>query len=209
MVAGFSFAFALAFAFCVPMFLLRFTEALGALLLVSELALAFSRRSAKSGATAAAGGSHRFLWLIISVAIFVAWLCAIKGLGPRFSDRQLETLAATATLVFAVGSALRWWSIVHLGRFFTVDVATTADQRVVQDGPYRWVRHPSYTGLLLQFAGWALTFNHVLSWLIILVPVTAALVVRIRREEAVLREHLGAAYAAYCARTRRLIPGMY
>lgn len=191
------------------MILIRLVAILGALLLVSELALAFSRRSAKSGATAAKGGSHGSLWIIISAAIFIAWECAARGIGPRLLADKPGTIAAAAVIVFALGSALRWWAIVHLGRFFTVDVATAADQRVVQDGPYRWVRHPSYTGLLLQFAGWAFAFNHVLSWLMIVVPITAALMVRMGREEAVLRAHLGADYAAYCRRTRRLAPGVY
>ena len=182
---------------------------LGTSLLVSELALAFSRRSTKSGATAAAGGSHRLLWVIILVAIFAGWECAALGIGPRFTAHRPETVAAAAIVLFVLGSGLRWWAIWHLGRFFTVDVATAVDQSVVQDGPYRFVRHPSYTGLLLQFAGWALAFNNVATWLIILVPVTAALAVRIGREEAVLRAHLGKTYDDYCRRTKRLIPGVY
>lgn len=191
------------------MILLRLAGALGALLLISELALALSRRSARSGARAAAGGSHRLLWVVILAALFGAWECTVNGVGPRFTHRQLGPLAVAAGALFAAGSALRWWAIRVLGRFFTVDVATATDQRVVQEGPYRWVRHPSYTGLLLQFAGVGLALNNVLSWLILLGPVTASLMYRIQREEAVLRAHLGAAYVEYCGRTRRLAPGVY
>lgn len=189
--------------------LLQLAAATGALFLVSELALAITRRSVRSGATAAKGGSHRLLWVIISVAIFAGWVFASQGLGPRFAPRDPRPLAAIAVACFLGGSVLRWWAIWRLGRFFTVDVATAPDQGVVQDGPYRWVRHPSYTGLLLQFTGLALTLNNVAAWLIILVPVTAALMYRIRGEEAVLRAHLGAAYEDYCRRTRRLVPGVY
>ena len=189
--------------------LLQLAAVMGGLFLVSELALAITRRSVRSGATAARGGSHRLLWAIICMALFAAWVCASQGAGPRFAPRNPRALAALSVGCFVAGSILRWWAIRRLGRFFTVDVATAADQRVVEDGPYRFVRHPSYTGLLLQFAGLALTLNHAVAWLIILVPVTAGLMHRIRREEAVLREHLGAPYADYCRRTRRLIPGLY
>ncbi len=191
------------------MSLFPFVAVLGALLLFSELALAFSHRSARSGATAAKGGSHGLLWVIISAAIFAGWESAVQRVGPRFTTERPEIIAAAAIGLFAFGSGLRWWAIWHLGRFFTVDVATAADQSVVQDRPYRFVRHPSYTGLLLQFAGWTLMFNNVAAWLIILVPVTAALAVRIGREEAVLRAHLGKTYGDYCRRTKRLIPGVY
>src|SRR5271165_2441425 len=63
-----------------------------------------------------------------------------------------------------IGMVLRIWSIVHLGKFFTVNVAIQEGQRVIQDGPYRFVRHPSYSGSILAIVGLAcLTFN----WLVV------------------------------------------
>lgn len=191
------------------MLLPQLAAGMGGLFLVSELGLSLVRRSARAGATAARGGSHRWLWAIIAVAITAGWICAGRGVGPRIASGDARALAVLAAVVFAGGSGLRWWAIRVLGRFFTVDVATVAGQRVVEEGPYRWVRHPSYTGLLLQFAGWALTLNHGVSWLVIFLPVTAALLYRMGREEAVLGEHLGEPYAAYRRRTRRLLPGIY
>ena len=81
-----------------------------------------------------------------------------------------------------------------------------SDHQVVDTGPYRWVRHPSYSGLLLQFAGLALTFGSVPSVAVVLVPTFLALLYRIKVEEAALRTHLGARYEVYMQKTKRLVP---
>jgi protein-S-isoprenylcysteine O-methyltransferase len=106
------------------------------------------------------------------------------------------------------GLALRWWAVVTLGRFFTVDVATHADHSLVDTGPFHFVRHPSYTGLLLAFLGFGVSMGNALSLLVLMPPIVAALSYRMRVEEAALRGALGAPYADYCARTKRLIPGV-
>lgn len=67
-------------------------------------------------------------------------------------DDQAPFILAGAGLV-AAGVAFRAWSMATLGRFFTYQVTTTEDQQVVTGGPYRWLRHPSYTGLLVSCAG--------------------------------------------------------
>ena len=171
----------------------------------SELGLAASRRASRApSAGRADGGSIRVLWLTISLAVTLGVLLALYGpVGPRVPYR---VGVVTGVLLFAAGSALRWWSIRHLGRFFTVDVAVARDQRVVDDGPYRLVRHPSYSGLLLQFAGLALTLGSVLSLVVVLVPTFLALVYRMRVEERALLAGLGAPYAEYMVRTKRLVP---
>ena len=114
-----------------------------------------------------------------------------------------------ATALFAAGLALRWYAIVHLGRFFTVDVAIAPDHQVVDTGPYRWVRHPSYAGALTAFAGLALATANVLSVALLLVPVVAVFLHRIRVEETALRAALGEAYVRYALRTKKLIPLVY
>ena len=79
----------------------------------------------------------------------------------------------------------------------------------MDDGPYRLVRHPSYAGLLLEFAGLGIVLGTWAGLAVILVPILAALVRRMNVEEAALRQGLGEAYAAYVQRTRRLVPGVY
>jgi protein-S-isoprenylcysteine O-methyltransferase Ste14 len=106
------------------------------------------------------------------------------------------------------GLALRWVAILTLGRLFTVDVAIHSDHVVVQTGLYRVLRHPSYTGLLLAFLGLGVSFANWLSILGLLIPITLAVLNRVAKEEQALLSSLGSDYAAYCARTKRFIPGL-
>jgi protein-S-isoprenylcysteine O-methyltransferase Ste14 len=107
------------------------------------------------------------------------------------------------------GLALRIWAIRHLGKFFTVDVGIQLGHTVIQDGPYRFVRHPSYSGSLLALVGvGCLTF----SWLGLFLIVSCTVIayaLRIPVEEKALFAQFGAQYAEYAARTKRLIPGIY
>jgi protein-S-isoprenylcysteine O-methyltransferase len=103
------------------------------------------------------------------------------------------------------GMALRWYSIRVLGRSFTFIVATHSDQQLVDAGPYRWVRHPSYTGGLLTILGVLVCLTNPLAFLG-LVPPLAGYAYRIRVEESALMRGLGEPYQSYMQRTKRLIP---
>jgi protein-S-isoprenylcysteine O-methyltransferase Ste14 len=105
-----------------------------------------------------------------------------------------------------LGLALRWWSFVSLGKYFTVVVETSADQPVVTRGPYRVLRHPSYTGLLLAFAGAGLMVGNWLSAAGAFVLILIALLHRMRIEEHALTVALGDRYAEFAASHARLIP---
>jgi protein-S-isoprenylcysteine O-methyltransferase len=105
--------------------------------------------------------------------------------------------------------ALRWYAIIHLGRFFTTNVAIAKDHHLVDSGPYRFVRHPSYTGSMMAVIGFLLTMANWATLLIIFVPIIAITLWRIHIEEEVLLGALGEPYRAYMQRTKRLIPGIY
>ena len=105
-----------------------------------------------------------------------------------------------------VGAVLRWWCFVTLGKYFTVVLATGADQPVVDRGPYRVLRHPSYTALLLVLAGVGLMVGNWLSVTGAVVLVLIALLHRIRVEERALTAALGDRYRAFAAGRARLIP---
>ncbi len=172
---------------------------------LSEAGLALRRRaSAKGTAVDRDAGSLRILWIVISASITAGWFLAARGVGPWLPAGLPWPLVGVG--VFVTGAALRWWSIWHLGRFFTVDVAVAEDHRVVDTGPYRFVRHPSYTGLLLQFAGLGLSLGTLPALLVILIPPTMAILHRIRIEEAALHAHLANAYADYSLRTKKIVP---
>ena len=118
-------------------------------------------------------------------------------------------LSGAAFALFALGITLRWWAIFVLGRFFTVDVAIHEGHELVQRGPYRVLRHPSYTGALLTFFGLGLLFESWPALLAATLPVVAMMLRRIQVEERALAEHFGAAWTAHCARTWRLVPGVW
>ena len=83
------------------------------------------------------------------------------------------------------------------------------EQRLVTGGPYRRLRHPSYTGAILVLAGVGLGLGNALSLVACLSLSAAGYIQRIPREEAMLRRELGETYAEYASRTRRLLPGVW
>jgi protein-S-isoprenylcysteine O-methyltransferase len=173
----------------------------------SEVALAIRRRSRRAdGATRADHGSGPLLWIVISAAVTAAF--SLAGHRPGRFPFPPSAIRGTATALFLVGAVVRGWAVITLGRFFTVDVATHAGHTLVDTGPFRFVRHPSYTGLLLEFAGVGVSLGNGVSFLVLMVPVVAAMAYRIHVEEGALRSVLGDAYEAYCARTKRILPGL-
>ena len=173
----------------------------------SELGLALFRRSRRIlGATPSDGGSLRLLWIVITLAVTMAFVAA--GFRRGRLPFQPIWIRNAALALFAGGLAFRWWAVITLGKFFTVDVATHGDHALVSTGPFRYVRHPSYTGLLLAFLGLGVSLGNVFSLLVLMTPIVVTLSYRMRVEEEALRQSLGADYEAYCARTKRLIPGV-
>jgi protein-S-isoprenylcysteine O-methyltransferase len=152
-------------------------------------------------------GTLRLVWILIGCGCLAGFLLAPKVSFLRWPDSLLIVLLADLLLI--AGIILRIWSVVHLGRFFTVNVAIHEGQRVIQDGPYRFVRHPSYLGSMIALVGLAcLTFN-CLGFAIIIACSLAAYALRISVEEKALFQNLGEEYRLYAKRTKRLIPGIF
>lgn len=143
----------------------------------------------------------------IGGSVFAAEQLGRHG-GVLWPGGRLWPLVAGIALI-AVGVALRAWSIASLGRFFQYQIEIQAGHRVVTTGPYRYVRHPSYTGIALALAGFALASGDVLSLLAAAVLGGIGLAVRIRAEERQLTEALGADYEKFAATRKRLIPGVW
>lgn len=173
---------------------------------ISELALAVFKRS-RGSAQDKDRGSLLLLWGVIGLSIFLA--IYLTYAAARFGCAPNAVQYYSGLVLFVCGLVLRWWSIVHLGRFFTVNVAIASDHRVVSDGPYRFVRHPSYSGVFLLFIGLGLLLFNWLSAVILIVPVFLLFLYRMRVEEQALVQALGAPYVDYMARTKRLVPFLY
>ncbi len=109
-------------------------------------------------------------------------------------------------LIGWLGLLLRWWSFATLGRWFTVVLQTSDDQPVVERGPYRVLRHPSYTGLLLAVAGCGVMLGNWVGTAGSVALLLTALVHRIGIEERALTASMGDRYRAFAAGRARLVP---
>jgi protein-S-isoprenylcysteine O-methyltransferase Ste14 len=149
-------------------------------------------------------------WVLVAFAV----LGLLDGYLPAYADRKGfwtidgDTIRWIGVVLFAAGGALRLWPVFVLGRRFSGLVAIQPGHMLVTSGVYGVIRHPSYLGLLVNSLGWGLAFRSgvgVLLTALLILPLLA----RIRAEEWLLRTQFGDEYGAYCARTSRLVPGLY
>ena len=151
------------------------------------------------------GDRDRATRILIGVAAGLAIAAASAGTPGRIPTGY----GIAGAIVMWTGLAVRVWAVAALGSAFRTSVEVDPDQAVVSSGPYGWVRHPSYTGLLLVLAGFGLARGTWPALAVCLVVPLAAIVRRIHVEEAELDHVLGERYRGYQARTKRLIPGLW
>lgn len=122
-------------------------------------------------------------------------------------ESQPSTVQRIIGLTFYIaGVSLRYWGILHLRHQFTRHVVVRPEDELVSSGPYRYLRHPLYTGLLLIAFGFSLYFIH---WGIALIGAgltSLALLYRIRIEENMLIRHFGQSYQSWSKTRKRLFP---
>jgi len=140
--------------------------------------------------------------------VFLAYRFASKA-TRFFISWHPVILFALGILIMVAGVIFRWYAIRALGKYFTLRIATQPGQTVVEHGPYRWIRHPSYTGALITMFGLGLVFTNWLSLLSVLVCGFVGYSYRIMIEEQTLISELGEPYRAYIKRTKRFIPFVY
>lgn len=174
---------------------------------VSEIAIFVVTRTRSGKGEIKDRGSLLLLWVTIFASLYF---------GPRYGDTHAPNMfggaewmryAGLACLIF--GLAIRWTAVVSLGRSFSANVAIRAEQQLKTGGLYRFVRHPSYFGLLLVIVAIGLHTHNWIGFAIVVIPSFAALSYRIHVEEAALKTAFGNTYEVYSSRTKRLIPGIY
>jgi protein-S-isoprenylcysteine O-methyltransferase len=173
---------------------------LGLIYLGSEILLTLTRRARSKTGTRQDRSTLGMIWLVIAVSITAGVFVAQNFPATALPHGRMFAIVAVA--LFVLGLILRWWAIITLGRFFTVDVTIEKDHELVERGPFRLVR-PSYTGVLLAFVGLGLSSRN------FLVPIGAAFIHRMNVEEDALLRALGPRYAEYMKRTKRLVPFIY
>jgi protein-S-isoprenylcysteine O-methyltransferase Ste14 len=150
-------------------------------------------------------------YLFIVMTILGSIACSILLASNRVAPLPGPTwwpVVAGLTMLWA-GIAFRVWAVFTLGSFFKSVVVTQEDHRVVEIGPYRWLRHPSYTGMLATTLGLGLAEGDWASAALMLAGPLIGLLVRIQVEERFLLKALGAEYADYARRTARLVPRVF
>jgi protein-S-isoprenylcysteine O-methyltransferase Ste14 len=180
---------------------------LGLIYLVSEILLTLTRRSRSKTGTKQDRSTLGMIWLVIAVSITAGVFVAQNFRSAALPHGWM--FASAGVVLFVAGLILRWWAIITLGRFFTVDVTIEKDHELVERGPFRMVRHPSYTGVLLAFLGFGLSLHNWAALLVIVLPIGAAFIHRMNVEEDALLRALGRRYAEYMKRTKRLVPFVY
>ena len=153
------------------------------------------------------GQSSRALHVIplaLAAALLFVPRSPIAALGERFVPLAAWTFWLGAALTLA-GLLFSVWARVHLGRNWSAYVTVKEGHELITDGPYRLVRHPIYTGLLLGFVGSALARGE---WRGVVAVALAffALWRKLRVEEQWMRERFGPAYDDYARRVAALIP---
>jgi protein-S-isoprenylcysteine O-methyltransferase Ste14 len=129
------------------------------------------------------------------------------GVAPWPGGRSWPVIVGI--VLVAGGLGMRVWAVVSLGRFFQYQIEIQTGHTVVTRGPYRYVRHPSYTGMSLVMLGFAFASGAIPSLPAMLVLTGAGLFVRIRVEEKQLAGALGAEYENFAAHRKRLIPWLF
>jgi len=149
-------------------------------------------------------------WVIAAFAL----VGLLDGWLPAWSDRNDfwvidgETTRWIGVGLFAAGGVLRLWPVYVLGYRFSGLVAIQADHTLVTTGIYRFIRNPSYLGLIVLTLGWGLTFRSGIG-IVMTILLMPPLIARMDAEEALLSGWFGEQYDAYRDRTSRLIPWVY
>ena len=147
--------------------------------------------------------------VLIAMTLGAAIAAALAARSGAPELRMPAPLRMVGVFVMWFGLALRVWAIAALGSEFRTTVEVEPDQVVVSSGPYRWIRHPSYAGLLLIIAGLGAALGNWLSLAACVVLPVPAVVWRIHVEEVELNRVLGQAYRAYTSQRARVIPRLW
>ena len=171
--------------------------------LVSEFLINIFKRSRKTVSNSYDNNSLTLIWVTITFSVSIGVFIAFAY--PMFDEARYFT----GVVLLIVGIVIRFYAMFSLKIFFTSDVSIHHDHKLISNGLYSKVRHPSYSGNLLSFLGLALALGNWFSLLIIFVPVLIVFLYRIKIEEKVLVNNFKDEYISYKKKTKKLIPYVY
>ena len=145
-------------------------------------------------------------------SFLIIYLTTLVGFGAGLYFRYVNIgvvpfwVQALALIILVAGTVLREWAIILLGRFFSRTVKIEEGHRLIMSGPFRWIRHPAYTGMIVMDSAIVLGLGTWVGALFMFAIMLLASLYRIRVEEQALIEAFGDEYRSYSQRTARLFP---
>ena len=180
--------------------------------LLSEILINVTKRGSGSVANVHKGRITNALIMAVglsSILIAIAIGFTAKFMNIRWLFSPNYFISSLGLLLIIIGVVIRWSAVRTLDKYFTVDVAIQQDHKLVRTGLFKYVRHPSYLGLLIAVLGLGITMVNWLSTLVLVVPHAIVILLRIGEEETALEERFGSDYRDYEMHSMRLIPAIY
>ena len=180
---------------------------LGASWMILEIIIVLKTRVACIAMDQQKYRSEVLIWVVVMAALGVA----LTFKYMHFMELPIDYLQRQyiAFVLLSLGLGLRFFAVSSLGRFFSTTAMTQHEHALIEKGPYHFIRHPAYTGLLISFFAAGLAMGDGLALLSLFCPVAYVLKQRIRIEEQGLLEYFGPVYYDYICRTKKLIPWLY
>ena len=171
-----------------------------------ELFMNFRQKKKTRGQKTDDKNSLWVLYGLITVGYFLSFAIGVTKIGRIHS---WNTFFAAGMALFAAGLLIRLLSIATLKRFFTYSVAAVQEQKIIDTGVYKYIRHPGYLGQLVIFLGISISISNGLSILAMMIPVACGYAYRITVEEKFMEVQFGSEYQDYQKRTKKIIPFVY
>ncbi len=151
------------------------------------------------------GASFRFLALVVIILLFKSQ--AFQNLALNYDTAPHELAGIIGIILCVLGLALAVWARVYLGRNWGMPMSVKENPELVTSGPYKLIRHPIYTGILVAAVGSALVDG--LWWLIFVIIYIAYFVYSAQAEEKIMTKEFPNEYPAYKKRTKMLLPFIF
>lgn len=149
------------------------------------------------------GTETQIIWSVFITQLFIV----LEAAYLRFPGSVTwDIFTGTSLLVMILGLAIRTWAIYTLGNYFTMHLSIQKEHKIIRQGPYKYVRHPSYVGAFFTFLGTAVFMHAWFSLILAAIVLPVVWLRRIHYEEKLLLDELGEEYKSYCKSVKRAIP---
>ena len=152
------------------------------------------------------GTEVQIIWSVYITQFFAI----IEATYMRYPDSVKWDMISTVTLLVMIfGFILRAWAVHALGKYFTMHLSILDDHKLIQNGPYKYIRHPAYASAFMTYVGTTVFLHAWYSFMLALIVLPAAWIRRIYVEEDLLFSRFGDRYTFFCMSVKRAIPHVW